>query len=458
MRISFLKHVLYISLVLAFTLAGVLASFAYAKVFAQSADDIAAKQRQLQAQLDAIEQQIADQQKILDSKKQEGTSISRDIAILDAQIAKAKLEIQAHNIAIQQLGKDIGTKQQTITTLSDQISEGQQSLSAIMQQTDQLDHSSIASVLLSNTSLSDFFADVGSYSALESSLKDLYDQVTTAKTQTEQEKKNLTDQQNHEIALKINVQSEEAAIQSNEAQKQKLLALNKQQQKNYQSVIADSQKQAQAIEDALFALRDTSSIKFSQALQYANAAALKTGVRPAFLLAILTQETNLGANIGSCYLGDESGNGTKIKTGAPVSGVMKATRDVQPFLSLMGQLQRDPYHTPVSCPQGIGYGGGMGPSQFIASTWALMVPQISEATGKSVPDPFNASDAFMASAVYLSNLGASGASTATERNVACKYYSGKSCTTTAYNGFYGDSVLKIAANLQSNIDLLASAN
>ena len=174
-------------------------------------------------------------------------------------------------------------------------------------------------------------------------------------------------------------------------------------------------------------------------------------MRPAFLLAILTQETNLGANIGSCYITDEQGNGIKIKSGVAISGVMKATRDVQPFLSLMKQLGRDPYKTPVSCPLNIGYGGGMGPSQFIPSTWALMAGEISNATGKSVPDPFNPSDAFMASAVYLKNLGAGAGGYTAERNAACKYYSGKSCTTTAFNGFYGDSVVKIANNIQTTM-------
>jgi peptidoglycan hydrolase CwlO-like protein len=444
---------LSIAIILAITLGSLSIPWAYPNVFAQTVDT-AARQQQLQAQLDAIEAQIAEQQQVLSQTKTQGASISRDISILDAQINEAKLQIQAHNIAIQQLGQDIGTKQQTITTLSSQIEQEKESLAAIMRQTDALDHYSLADVMLSQANFSDFFVDLGSYSALTQSLQTLFGQIQVAKAQTQTEEQTLKEKQNNEIAIKINVQTEEANIQKNEAQKQKLLSLNKQQQKNYQSIIADSQKQAQAIEDALFALRDSSAIKFSTALQYANAASVKTGVRPAFLLAILTQETNLGANIGSCYVTSPNGDGIKIKTGAIVSAVMKGSRDVPPFLALMQQLGRDPYHTPVSCPQGSGYGGGMGPSQFIPSTWALMVPEISAATGKSVPDPFNASDAFMASAIYLGNLGASGGSTSDERNAACKYYSGRACTSTSFNGFYGDSVVKIAATIQNNINIL----
>ncbi len=412
------------------------------------------RQQQLQAQLNQLEKEIADQTAILTQKKTEGVSITRDIAILDAKIAKAKLEIKAHGIAIQQLGKDITVKTKVIGSLNGQINEGKESLASIIRQTDQIDRFSLPEILLSNTNFSDFFADIGAFDSLKKSMQTFFGKVKSAKAQTEIEKKNLGDKRNREIALQINVEEEQRSIEKNEADKKKLLSLNKKEQTSYQSVISTKQQQAAAIRDALFGLRDAGPIKFGLALQYAQAATLKTGVRPAFLLAILTQETNLGANIGSCYVTDSAGNGVKITSGAAVSGVMKGTRDVPPFLELMSQLGRNSFKTPVSCPQLGGYGGGMGPSQFIPSTWKLMVGQISAATGKSVPDPYNASDAFIASSLYLSNLGASGGTAAAERNAACKYYSGKSCTTTSYNGFYGDSVMKIAAKLQANIDIL----
>ena len=55
------------------------------------------------------------------------------------------------------------------------------------------------------------------------------------------------------------------------------------------------------------------------ALVYAQEAGKKTGVDPAFILAILQQESNLGANVGSCYLSDQvTGAGTVIKSGAAI--------------------------------------------------------------------------------------------------------------------------------------------
>jgi peptidoglycan hydrolase CwlO-like protein len=411
------------------------------------------EQRQaLQDQLNQIEQQIAAQKQILSQKQQEGVSISRDIAILDAKIAEAQLEIKAHNLAIAELGRDINVKNQVIGTLTDQINQGKDSLSQIIRQTNQIDGFSLPEVFLSNADLSEFFADVGEYDSLDQSLQSLFVQVEAVKGQTETQKQALDQQRNQEIDLKINVQDEEDSIKKDEASKAALLALNKQQQKNYQSLISANQAEADKIKNALFPLLNTGPIKFGDALQYATAASEKTGVRPAFVLAILTQETNLGANIGSCYLTGSDGSGIKISTNASVSNVMKAGRDVEPFINLMNALGRDPYHTPVSCPQSVGYGGGMGPSQFIASTWVLMENQIASVTGHNPPDPYSAPDAIMASSLYLSNLGAVSGSYTSERNAACKYYSGRSCG--SGNSSYGNSVMSIATGIQNNINVL----
>jgi hypothetical protein len=54
----------------------------------------------------------------------------------------------------------------------------------------------------------------------------------------------------------------------------------------------------------------------------------------------------------------------------------------------------------------------------------------------------------MASAMYLSDLGAKGGSYTGERNAACRYYSGRACTAGHINMTYGDQVMIKAANIQ----------
>lgn len=412
------------------------------------------QQSALRAELAGIEQEIKDQQKILDTKQQEGTSISRDISILDAKIKQAQLKIRAHEISINKLGKDIVVKTNTITALSERINAGQESMAQIIQRTKELDDLSMAESFLSNKNISEFFIDFDDFSSIKQSLNLHLTNVKGAKKSNEVVKEQLGEKRDQEIDLKFNVEQEQIKIKKLEADKQKLLNLNKNEQQNYKTAISNKTKRANEIRNALFALRDTPSIKFGDAVTYAKAASYKTGVRAAFVLAIIQQESNMGSNVGTCYLSDSTtGAGVKKTSGTAVKNLMKLSRDVPPFLQIMKETGRDPYKTLVSCPIGnSGYGGAMGPSQFIPSTWMMTRNKVAANVGKTYVDPWNPQDALMATAVYLSDLGAGAGGYSAERNAACRYYSGKSCS--GSNTFYGNQVMARVTTMQNNIDVL----
>ena len=218
-------------------------------------------------------------------------------------------------------------------------------------------------------------------------------------------------------------------------------------------MLADRQRRADTIRSALFELRDAEGIPFASALAYAQEASKPTGVRAAFILAILRQESNLGVNVGQCLLTTPgTGAGKGKNTGTPISKVMKPDRDVEPFLDITGRLGRNPYNTPVSCPQSIGYGGAMGPSQFIASTWILYEKRLAAVLGVTTPDPWVAKHAIMATALFLSDLGADKGTYSAEREAAARYYAGGNWQK---NGLgYAASVLAFAEKYQEDIDFL----
>ena len=134
---------------------------------------------------------------------------------------------------------------------------------------------------------------------------------------------------------------------------------------------------------------------------------------------------------------------------------MSPTRDQAPFKRITAALGLDPDTTPVSCPiAGGGWGGAMGPAQFIPSTWESVADEVAADLGVSIANPWRAQDAIMASAVYLKKRGAVG-SEANERNAACRYYSGRSCDgKRPANSFYGNNVMAIARKVQGDIDYL----
>lgn len=416
--------------------------------FAETTEE---KEARLRSELSKIEAEQAETQKILDGARSQSASLQRDVTILNAEIKKAQLNIQAKNIAIQKLGKDIDLKEKTIGTLEERIERGQRALAQMLRKTYELDSYSIPEALLAQQDMAHFFEDLDNFNAIHKSLQTTFIEIRDVKAQTETERNTLDKKKDSETDARFAIEQEKKKTEQFEAQKKALLGISKNSEKAYEQVLAAKRKKAAEIRAALFALRDVAPIPFDQALKFANLASEKTGIRPAFLLAILTQESSLGKNVGSCYLTNGStGEGVSAKTGTVFPNVMKPGRDVEPFISITKELGLDPYKTLVSCPQSIGYGGAMGPAQFIASTWVLFKNRLSTMLGKKTPNPWEPLDAFLASATYLTDLGAINGSYTGERNAACRYYSGKACGT-GINATYGNQVMYKAQTIQETM-------
>lgn len=415
-------------------------------------DTTAAREAELRAELARIEQEQAETQKILQDTQKQSSSIERDLTLLNARNKAAQLEIQKKNLLIQNLGSDIVTRTKKIETLQERITRGEESLAQLMRKTNEIDSYTIPEIVLTNGNLTDIMSDLDNFDSIQISLKSLFASIRADQDAAEREKKALGAKQDEATDAKMVIQGQKKEIEKNQASKKTLLAISKNEEKTYEQLLAEKKKKAAQIRAALFALRDTAAIPFAKALEYANKASEQTGIRPAFLLAILTQESALGKNVGSCYLTDkDTGAGIGAKSGTYIKNVMKPSRDVGPFLKITSELGIDPYKTLVSCPQSIGWGGAMGPAQFIPSTWEMFAPRIATLLHVSTPDPWRPEDAFMASAIYLTDLGAKAGSYTGERNAACKYYSGSSCKKGSINSTYGDQVMNKALNIQDTM-------
>lgn len=420
-------------------------------VHAQTADQ-AAQRAQWEAELSATEADIAKWQSILDASKKNTASLQNDAAVLTAKINQAKAFIKQKNIQINQLKSDIAVKNQTISTLEGRIANSQDSMAQLIKKTNELDKYTLAEVILSKKNISDFFSDADSYATINRSLESLLSDIRQTKTLTEREKAQLSTQKDQQTDLKVAAQTQANQVAADEKQKEYLIKVNKTQEKTYAQVIADQQAKAAQIRAKLFNLAGGGvAIPFGTALTYAQNVYAKTKVDPAFLLAVITQESNLGSNVGKCYLTDSSsGTGISVDGNRVWPNLMKASRDIPPFLDITNKLGFDPLKTVVSCPiaGAGGYGGAMGPAQFIPSTWQLFEDRLQSDLGHFA-NPWDPQDAFFASAIYLSDLGASGSSYSAQIRAACKYYGsgGSSCT-------YGRNVMALKNSIQSDIDYL----
>lgn len=422
--------------------------------FAQVTD--AQQRAQLQAELDQIEKDIANNKGTLTDLQKQRTTLERDIAILDNKIKTAQLQIKQSDLTLKQLGTDISGKQSAIRQVDSKVAQGQESLAQILRKTREIDDISLATVLLSTGSLSDLFEEIDQFEQLQFALGESFDRMAVLRTDLSDRKQALEEKQDEAQKVRDVQVLAKQAIQSDEAEKQRILTATKGQETTYQNLIADKQKKAAEIRAALFGLRDSGAIPFGTAYQYAKEASAATGVRAAVILAVLTQETNLGENVGQCLVTNSpnKGDGKGKNTGTPIPQVMKGSRDVDPFMQITSELGLNPYAQVVSCPPGYGYGGAMGPAQFIPSTWVLYKDRIARVTGENPPNPWNARTAVFATALLMADNGADAGTRSAERLAALRYFAGWGNANKSAYAFYGDDVMSIADRLQGEIDII----
>lgn len=407
----------------------------------------------LQAQLDQIEADIANNQGTLSTLQAQRTTLERDIKILDNKIRLAQLQIKKSDVALTQLKGNITEKQKSIAQVDAKVARSEASLAQLLRRTREIDDISLAQLALGET-LDEFFQDIDDFQTIQRELGESFVEMAALREDLAGHKAALEEKEDEtEKVRQVQVLAKQA-VQNDEKQKQSILSATKGQEKTYQQLIADKKQQAAAIRTALFGLRDSGAIPFGTAYDYAKQASSQTGVRAALILAILTQESNLGENTGSCYVKDLStGSGVGKNTGKAFAKVMKAPRDTDPFVTITQALGLDWKTTQVSCPQATGYGGAMGPSQFIPSTWMLYKPRLTSLTGVDFPDPWNARTAILATGLLMKDNGAGGGTRTAERTAALKYFAGSNWANRA-NAFYGDSVMQLVDKIQAEIDIL----
>jgi len=401
-----------------------------------------------EAKLKEYEEEIARYETDISKTQKEKDTLNNKISILKNQIKKVDLQISQSNLMVRDLTLQLKDTEGSIDKNSLKIEEKKENLSNILRLIYEEDQKSAIEILLSENEISGFFDNLMALQNLNYRNKDLLKEIKNLKVYLEDQKEFLDQEKNDlENLLKMQ-QLQKQESESVKKQQDYLLGVTKEKESEYQKLLKATQQKAADIRARIFDLIGIPQApNFGEAYELAKYVEGATGIRPAFLLAILTQESNIGKNVGQCYLKNkETGSGVKVNSGAVVSRVMSPKRDVPPFLQITQELGRDPYGTPVSCPMSYGWGGAMGPAQFIPSTWVIYKNRVKAIT--SIADPWNIKDSFVAAALYLKDKGAGSKNYYDERKAAIAYFAG------TYNEkyrFYGDSVMAIATRYEADI-------
>lgn len=393
---------------------------------------------ELEQDLKNLEVLIEQQKQNINQKQSEGASLSRDISILQDKIKQSQLQIKLHENSINRLSQSISEKDKNIAFLDEKIGREKDSLAQILRKDSYVDTYSLIDFTLQSQSLSNFFIDSDSFLTLQRALNQSFEDIRSTKADITIAKNELEDTKAEEQAIKIAKELEKKKVEANQKDKKNLLTETKGQEANYQKIQKDLVAQAAKIRSALFELSGSKAISFGIAYDLAVKAQKLTGVRPALLLGIITEESNLGQNVGK---------GTwKVD--------MHPTRDQPLFADICARLGLNPDNMAVSKKVWYGYGGAMGPAQFIPSTWVLYEKKVASLTGHNPANPWIPEDAFTASALLLRDNGAVAYNRASEQRAAVCYLAGCGNAKKASYQFYGNDVMGFADKYEAQIKIL----
>lgn len=409
-------------------------------------------QTQLKKCADYYDQQSAEIAKDITKTAAQKNTLQNAITVLKKKISGLEAQIKQGTLMVKGLNNQIGDTQVSINKTNVKIEDSQSQIASILRSIYQEDQKTTLSILLEGD-ISDFFSNVFYLESLNSRVSDLLDNTKNLAQYLEKQKMKM-DGEKTSLQKIIQVQTlqkqQQLVTQQEQAATLKLTEVQYQKQQK-EKAIAD--KNATTIKARIFDLLGVSKAPtFGEALEIAKYVSSVTGVRPAFLLAILTQESNLGKNVGQCYIADfATGSGTNL-SGSVVKQRVMNPKSIPTFVALTESLRMDPKKTPVSCwiplySGGVpyGWGGAMGPAQFIASTWSSYTGPVSAITG-IIANPWNIKNAFLASGLLLKDNGA----LTSESVAAAKYYCGGSYGRAECRS-YANSVLRFATQYEADI-------
>jgi peptidoglycan hydrolase CwlO-like protein len=421
------------------------------KVFGES-NTLSDERAILEAELKKIEAQLEQLKKEIAKTEKEKQTLKNQIALLEKKITELNLQIKKTDLAIQESLLNISQTEASIQETQLKIDDLKEKLKKIFRKITEQQEKNNVKILLLEKNISTFYDNVFALRLLNSKQKEVLASIKILKEELEKRKEELEKQK---LSLEKTLKFQVLQKKENEDLKQEkstFLKMTEAQYKKYLQEKAEAEKRAAEIRAKLFQLIGIAKYPtFGEAIELAKSIGNMLEIRPAFLLAILSQESAIGRNVGQCYLKDENtGDGVKINSGENVKRVMNPKRDVPIFLELTKKLGRDPKTTPVSCwiplyskGKPIGWGGAMGPAQFIPSTWKFFEDRLAQILGKT-PDPWEIKDSFLAAALYLKELGADQKTRQAEVLAANKYSGGYS--------WYAGEVMKRADCIQNFLD------
>jgi peptidoglycan hydrolase CwlO-like protein len=319
--------------------------------------------------LEICNAEIEREKRLLQKKVGETKGVNNEIINLDRKIKISQNYINQKILKLKRLKRSIGENKADINNLDLDIKKLKNSLKKLIYKKYQYQNYSTVETLFSKKTLSEFFQTMEMIEFLEKKIAVEVKEFKEKKKELEFLVGELEERDALEKQLIEEKKEEAKKIEKNKRYKKELLSILKKEVGVRKSNIADREKIRQEILRRKFTVASGAKVTFGEAYNIIAPYEKTLGMDPAFVLAILFQESGhrgkIGGNIGQCTYNQ------KNKYGNAKGGytVMRNSQKSN-FVKIMKGLGKNPSSQRVSCPipRDGGYGGAMGPAQFMPNT------------------------------------------------------------------------------------------
>lgn len=401
------------------------------------------KKEELRDKMENLQSDITSYQKQIKKVRTKEANIEEELSMYESKIKKLKLQIERLNLSIRKTNEELKAQQERLEEIKEGITVEKKLLGAYVEKTRRHDQASMISLVFGDNDLSSFFDRMREVSRFRGAIMGNLKEIKKKRKKLAQEKEKLDAKRSELYDMKNLQEIQKRTLAQQKQNRKKLLAEAKENKRTFLSIAEEKKDKLEQVKRELFELEDLGvSMKFKEALDKARFASKKTGVRPALLLAMMKKESQWGENLGD-------GNWR--------TDMNPAQREA--YLKITEKLGVEPDSKPVSArPSSYqGWGGAMGPAQFMPKTWLGYADQVAQLTGNRPPSPWRMQDALVALALKLKKAGAANSNYKIERRAVLKFFAGSYWNNPAYS-FYGDAVMNYAQKYQRKVDILEQQN
>jgi len=396
-------------------------SFILAVPFFVQAADIDGLRQDLEDQIKQKQAEINQYQQQIQENQNKSKTLKNEIQILEDQISQVQLEIKQIDLVIQKSTLNIQEIDSQINVLEGQINQKKDLLAEYIRMVAYADQETLLEIILKNEKFSDFFDQLNALETAQGEIHNVLASIHEVKEELNSRKLEIEEEREAQNRIKAVQLYQKRSIENIQWQKEDILDKTRGEERLYQQMIQGTQEEIVFIKEQL-SLLEKYNITLDDAIQNALYAGAKTGIRPAFLLGVLENESRLGLNVGTGNWRDDM-HQCYLSRGY----ITVANKQKDAFLQICQSLGLNPDLQPVSARPAayVGCGGAMGIAQFMPTTWMGYKDRIAGLTGNNLANPWNLQDAFLAAAIKLADAGANQKTYTAERKAYAMYIGGK---------------------------------